>query len=560
MLSCIIGSKSINSFDYDEAKLREWSNKEILKCPECNERVIYCNGDYKIPYFKHEVGSECSGNSYYEPMTEEHINGIKILYNRLKEIEGVESLEVEKYIKNTKQRPDIYFEYEGKRYCIEYQCSPISTQYNKRRELYELEGIKDIWILGTEKYAFEKFSESDTQISFNEKRIKAIEDEIDRGNMPLLYLKDDNIYKVDKDGFKPISRWCSRYEIFKENILKTKVKVYLEKYKLESMGVSELIFKSNKNIDEIIAQTNDVIFEVENICRNILDRYSKNIKFIYNLDNDRFPCWKVNTLRNLELYDDQNGEKLLNNLNSYIKLIENIKPYIEDYNNKNNGRYHIRLQGEDLIAKNIEMNYEFSIGAITNIILNYSYYEKKSSNCMDYLEDIKSYIKKEITSDKRKTTIYKKNLVKEMNEVNNKVAISNVVKDLNKENDKLKLIYDENNGVNIVGTKKWVWFNIKDGELDYEHISKAILNKIRSYEVENIILKEIERIEKAVTNLRIVFDITGRVNITVAKPKGKFVKTHIDLSIDCESFDSNALKQVSESISDEIRRVKYGQV
>lgn len=242
MLSCIIGGKSINSFDYDEAKLREWSNKEILKCPECNERVIYCKGDYKIPYFKHEIGSECSGNKYYEPMTEEHINGIKMLYNRLKEIKGVENLEVEKYIKNTKQRPDIYFEYEGERYCIEYQCSPISTQYNKRHELYQLEGINDIWILGTEKYNFEKFKEGDNTIDFEEKSIKTIEDEIDRGDSPLLYLKEGNILKIDEDGFIPVLRDEYKY-FYKNSPLKKTVGMSLYKYNINDMNVDTLTIK-----------------------------------------------------------------------------------------------------------------------------------------------------------------------------------------------------------------------------------------------------------------------------------------------------------------------------
>lgn len=164
MLSCIVGNKSVNSFIYEETKLRKWSNKGILRCPECGEKVIYCNGDYKVPYFRHEAKSDCIG-SYSEPMTDEHINGIKLLFDRLSEIEGVSNLEVEKYIKNTRQRPDIYFEYEGDRYCIEYQCSPISTQYNRRHELYELENIKDIWILGTEKYNFDKYEKDNEKNS-----------------------------------------------------------------------------------------------------------------------------------------------------------------------------------------------------------------------------------------------------------------------------------------------------------------------------------------------------------------------------------------------------------
>jgi hypothetical protein len=55
-------------------------------------------------------------------------------------------------IPETKQRPDIYFEKNGERFIIEFQCSPIATEYLERHELYQLAKINDIWILGTEKY------------------------------------------------------------------------------------------------------------------------------------------------------------------------------------------------------------------------------------------------------------------------------------------------------------------------------------------------------------------------------------------------------------------------
>lgn len=321
MLSCIIGSKSINSFDYDEAKLREWSNKEILKCPECNERVIYCKGDYKIPYFKHEIGSECSGNKYYEPMTEEHINGIKMLYNRLKEIKGVENLEVEKYIKNTKQRPDIYFEYEGERYCIEYQCSPISTQYNKRHELYQLEGINDIWILGTEKYNFEKFKEGDNTIDFEEKSIKTIEDEIDRGDSPLLYLKEGNILKIDEDGFIPVLRDEYKY-FYKNSPLKKTVGMSLCKYNINDMNVDTLTIKNNFNITKTLEEARTTIEECEKMIKEVREKYGISMLFGYNLSVDRFPFYIHNV--DVSYYSKYTfGNKISFNFEDVIKKIKN---------------------------------------------------------------------------------------------------------------------------------------------------------------------------------------------------------------------------------------------
>lgn len=44
------------------------------------------------------------------------------------------------------------FKYNGKQYVLEYQCSPIATEYIERHELYQAVGIKDIWIAGYDKY------------------------------------------------------------------------------------------------------------------------------------------------------------------------------------------------------------------------------------------------------------------------------------------------------------------------------------------------------------------------------------------------------------------------
>lgn len=135
--------------------MKEWSNKNILKCPVCGGTYEYCHGMILSPYFRHKDKSkECEG-LYYESETEEHIKGKILIYNWLKtlEVKGiVNNVQLESYIKETKQRPDLYFEQNGTRHVIEFQCTPISTEYLKRRELYRLAGIKDIWILGLEKY------------------------------------------------------------------------------------------------------------------------------------------------------------------------------------------------------------------------------------------------------------------------------------------------------------------------------------------------------------------------------------------------------------------------
>ena len=80
------------------------------------------------------------------------MQGKKDLYEWVKSQHGVTNAVLEAWISETKQRPDIMFEYDNKKYVIEYQCSPIASEYLERHELYNAAGIHDIWICGTEKY------------------------------------------------------------------------------------------------------------------------------------------------------------------------------------------------------------------------------------------------------------------------------------------------------------------------------------------------------------------------------------------------------------------------
>lgn len=95
--------------------------------------------------------NECE-DKYSEPETLEHINGKRDIYEWIKKQDGVKNAILEEWIPETKQRPDIMFEYNNIKCVIEYQCTPISSEYIERHELYQAIGIHDIWICGTEKY------------------------------------------------------------------------------------------------------------------------------------------------------------------------------------------------------------------------------------------------------------------------------------------------------------------------------------------------------------------------------------------------------------------------
>ena len=154
MITAKIGEKFVNCFDGEHSRetLKTWADKGILKCPACGKEYEYCHGRVVRPYFRHKEKTDCV-DKYSEPETNEHIQGKIALYNWIKEQDDITDVILEAWIPETKQRPDIAFKYNGEQYVFEFQCSPISTVYLERHELYQTAGIKDIWILGTEKYS-----------------------------------------------------------------------------------------------------------------------------------------------------------------------------------------------------------------------------------------------------------------------------------------------------------------------------------------------------------------------------------------------------------------------
>lgn len=153
MITAQIGENIINCYDgkYSKEELKTWASKNVIKCPVCDKPYEYCHGLINTPYFRHKDKAECE-YAYAEAETEEHIGGKIALYEWIRKQKGVTNAILEAWLPDTKQRPDIMFEYEGRRYVIEYQCSPISTEFLERHNLYQASGIEDIWVCGTEKY------------------------------------------------------------------------------------------------------------------------------------------------------------------------------------------------------------------------------------------------------------------------------------------------------------------------------------------------------------------------------------------------------------------------
>jgi competence CoiA-like predicted nuclease len=303
MQTCKVGENIINCFDgtYDKFQLKKWSDKNILICPDCNKPYEYCHGQIIPPYFRHkEKNKECEG-IYSEPETKEHIEGKLILYNWLfgfQEQGIIQNLKLEGYIPETKQRPDIYFECNSKKFVVEFQCSPIATEYLERHELYQLANVNDIWILGTQKYNF-TFSE-DGDIYHNQ-YYKTIEKHTDfclNTEKELVYVKYSYIlshlnhkrlplggyYKYNLNDFDVINNFSLRKHIIDDFILKDN-KFYEERMLIYAEQEKQRLIRK-----EIVTKQKELVDSLNFI-------YSKNnneILFTYKDGNSPYYLWGIN--------------------------------------------------------------------------------------------------------------------------------------------------------------------------------------------------------------------------------------------------------------------------
>lgn len=136
--------------------LASLTKQEIVKakqgeffCPICNELVLVKAGVKTVPHFAHRSKLECAANDYGEGPY--HEQGKLLLYNWIKN-QGID-VELEKYIAEIGQRPDLFVTIKHRKIAIEYQCARIPGEVlNKRNTGYLKAGITPIWILGAKHF------------------------------------------------------------------------------------------------------------------------------------------------------------------------------------------------------------------------------------------------------------------------------------------------------------------------------------------------------------------------------------------------------------------------
>lgn len=151
MLICenLKNKEKIEASKENKEELRNLSNSDLLRChiPICHKKMRFRCGDVNIAHFAH-VGT-CE-YEFYEPETEQHIMGKKMLRDRLLECFPTASISLETWIPETHQVADVLVTHpNGRRWAFEFQCSRISGKVWKfRHQKYMEAGVKDFWIFG----------------------------------------------------------------------------------------------------------------------------------------------------------------------------------------------------------------------------------------------------------------------------------------------------------------------------------------------------------------------------------------------------------------------------
>jgi Competence protein CoiA-like family len=131
-------------------QLKDLSQKNLLFCPNCRGIVHVRGGPEKQIqiHFAHQKG-ECSWST--ETETVRHLQGKVVLAEWLKKQFPNAQITLEKRLPEPNRIADIFVTFaDGRQWAIEFQCASLDfEEWHRRHNAYSKAGIRDTWILGS---------------------------------------------------------------------------------------------------------------------------------------------------------------------------------------------------------------------------------------------------------------------------------------------------------------------------------------------------------------------------------------------------------------------------
>ncbi|MGC7927582.1 competence protein CoiA [Lysinibacillus sp. VIII_CA] len=134
-------------YQYTREALQKYRRQMTFFCPQCLEPVHLKIGSYTIPHFAHHTQNQCS-KFFAEGESKLHLQGKIQLFEWLQKLRL--KVELEPYLTELSQRPDLLVAFDNNNFALEFQCSPIThDKWQKRTIGYETNNIQPIWLFLT---------------------------------------------------------------------------------------------------------------------------------------------------------------------------------------------------------------------------------------------------------------------------------------------------------------------------------------------------------------------------------------------------------------------------
>lgn len=136
--------------DLHFAQLKDWSERNLLYCPNCHGLVHVRGGPEKRIqlHFAHKRG-ECAWSTETESLR--HSRGKQVLAEWLYQQFPQAEILLEKRLPVPNRIADIFVTFpDGRRWAIEFQCAHLDIdEWHLRHRAYLRAGIQDLWIVGS---------------------------------------------------------------------------------------------------------------------------------------------------------------------------------------------------------------------------------------------------------------------------------------------------------------------------------------------------------------------------------------------------------------------------
>lgn len=315
MQMCLYEGKPIYSFDIlgknDTIKIeaekifRSASKQGLLKCSDCGNQVIFRFNDLekRRPHFSHLNKGDTEGCSYGKE-TEEHIEGKKILLNRMKELYPYIYHQMRYKVKPINRYADLFFQLEDQQLIIEFQRTDIDFKiFEEKIQNYNSININNIWLLSGNKEKLENITR-EYSLSFF-KRVN-----LNSTSKPVLFLDVEN----------------RTITMMAKIIYKEANEITMDRMFYKTYPVDNLIIKLDGTIESDFEES----YKAERL--NFIKKYQEKL----DLEKKLHISKNIDSTRNIEGYKKKDKREIKPELKDihykiYRGLVDNLlKNYTED--------------------------------------------------------------------------------------------------------------------------------------------------------------------------------------------------------------------------------------